>query len=730
MQNNSHFRKLETEPVERVMDEFGCGAPPSGDAVILGNEFHTAPEDHAWANFVLQDIDEGGTIREVIDGGTIEHGARPGVPHSAANPMATAEQPPPDSPCWGFLLSGGTSDCTPGFSAEKGHFRKRICPACIRDGVYIEYQRVRIYDEALSSVNNSSHGLWSSRFGCDVRVINQTARCIGTPLIVFRDAESAASLGLHAVPDSWHRSGYLHFTVSNGTLVPSKSLALCAGSHTITGSTGASSPSSLSSSQLALELMPSALVPSQTCSPDGSEDMDLYTSSHDYGDRGSESSFAKRARREQGATCQGAAHHDSASSMALRMARCTSDDDGGQAGSGSAAVVQPSLASLLPLASSQAQLTTHLTRTLDLAASESDDPHVAEYLARLQSAIGPLAEASSLLQRAVDSRQAPLLTAATSPEGLSREGSFKRKASPSSTDSPSAGASAMMLGMALSESSQQVSGPLPTASCWMPAARQLRQAEAVQSRGEPDNTTKVESTSAESVSAGVAPAREDMWSAPSSCSVSGVASALSLSPSDCPNVCPTTSPQIVDRTDLMLLASSLAQLLTQVKQLLAEAASEVSRRPQPPLPTHSLLTACAVSCTLNLPPTPTPRLCLVHPLAPSCAAITPQEPLALYHTALHRCTDDMLLATEALSAHQARTGGPPVVVVGTAWVHAAGRSAERMLLASSHAQLLTHVQQLLRGAAGDVEVRCAPLDPAGTPVHTLVRCHPLLMIRS
>ena len=280
-----------------------------------------------------------------------------------------------------------------------------MCPACIRDGVLIDAERVRILDEisVSSFTNNAAHGLWTSTFECDVRVVNQTSRCVGAPLVIFRTLQSAASRDLRAAPDSWHRSGYVHFTVSNGTLVPSKSLALSSGSS-LTTTGGAGSSSSASSH---LELMPVS-VPSRTPSQDGSDDV----SSLD------ESSFVKRARCNYGATSQ----HEPAARSAISIVHRTANDDGGQEGGGqqhggssaavstavsTAVVQQPPPASLLSLASSHAQLTTHLQHTLALAASESDDPHVAEYLACLRRVMEPVTDASSLLQRAVDSRQTP-----------------------------------------------------------------------------------------------------------------------------------------------------------------------------------------------------------------------------------------------------------------------------------------------------------------------------------
>ena len=130
--------------------------------------------------------------------------------------------------CWGYLLCGGTSPCTPGFVGSKGAFRKRLCPACVRDGLCIDPSRVRVLDEAerAAFANDPCHGMWTSLpLGCALRVVNQTARCTGSPLLIFRDAHAASTTcdGVRAVPAEWlDRSGLLHLTVSNNTLVPSR----------------------------------------------------------------------------------------------------------------------------------------------------------------------------------------------------------------------------------------------------------------------------------------------------------------------------------------------------------------------------------------------------------------------------------------------------------------------------------------------------------------------------
>ena len=124
--------------------------------------------------------------------------------------------------CWGFLLRNDGTQCTPEFTATSRRLKGLLCDLCVRDGVAIDPCRVRILtpDAAANFQNSSSHGLWNHKDGIKYRVINQTARCHGSPMLLLPDANAACPPGLPPIPPAWLRSGKLHLAVSKGTLVP------------------------------------------------------------------------------------------------------------------------------------------------------------------------------------------------------------------------------------------------------------------------------------------------------------------------------------------------------------------------------------------------------------------------------------------------------------------------------------------------------------------------------
>ena len=79
--------------------------------------------------------------------------------------QAARVEPVAEILCWGFLLRNDGTQCTPEFSATSGPFKRRICDICVRDGLAIDPNRIRIMtpDAAVTFQNSSSHGLWNHK---------------------------------------------------------------------------------------------------------------------------------------------------------------------------------------------------------------------------------------------------------------------------------------------------------------------------------------------------------------------------------------------------------------------------------------------------------------------------------------------------------------------------------------------------------------------------------------
>ena len=113
--------------------------------------------------------------------------------------------------------------CTPGFEPLAGHFKNKWCPQCRDQGITVEAARAFVLmppDSVASYINPCSHGCWSYRDACWYRLINQTQKCKGPPMVLLQDASSVPrGFNLHPVPPSYlDASGRVHLTVSAGTL--------------------------------------------------------------------------------------------------------------------------------------------------------------------------------------------------------------------------------------------------------------------------------------------------------------------------------------------------------------------------------------------------------------------------------------------------------------------------------------------------------------------------------
>ena len=124
------------------------------------------------------------------------------------------------SGCWGAELSGEV--CTPGFVPGQAHFKNKFCAACREHGVAIPAQKFMVTAIVNGRFKNTNgRAPWSSGF----RVVNQTAKCTGPRVVIFKDVPDEMDDQLVGPPDEWLRrdangGAFVVFAVSKGTLVP------------------------------------------------------------------------------------------------------------------------------------------------------------------------------------------------------------------------------------------------------------------------------------------------------------------------------------------------------------------------------------------------------------------------------------------------------------------------------------------------------------------------------
>ena len=123
--------------------------------------------------------------------------------------------------CWGFELSG--VQCTPGFVAPPGHFQGKFCARCRSSGFTVAASRVCILLPTMERtyVNANGRSLWTN----GARVVNQTSKCTGSRVVIFKEAAPAANADAVALPSEWlHLDAQgvacIRFEVKLGTVVP------------------------------------------------------------------------------------------------------------------------------------------------------------------------------------------------------------------------------------------------------------------------------------------------------------------------------------------------------------------------------------------------------------------------------------------------------------------------------------------------------------------------------
>ena len=134
--------------------------------------------------------------------------------------------------CWGsFIKNDGGKSCDPNFVRGRRHMKNKFCWYCTDGDLYVESARVLGLPEELHDavINSSKGGVWSTceeTFGTEdrFRVINNTAGCRSPRLIIWERSIPSLPNGLQWVPmpPEWSVDGYMHLSVSRGTLVPTK----------------------------------------------------------------------------------------------------------------------------------------------------------------------------------------------------------------------------------------------------------------------------------------------------------------------------------------------------------------------------------------------------------------------------------------------------------------------------------------------------------------------------
>ena len=124
--------------------------------------------------------------------------------------------------CWGALIKGDPSQCTPGFVVGKSHFKNKVCSGCRADGIVVSASRLRICLSPDMLQNQLNMGLWSrTKSAGRYRLINQTAGCKGGAMLLSAGVEAPTSTEFAMLPANLvDGQGMVKLLVSKGTLVP------------------------------------------------------------------------------------------------------------------------------------------------------------------------------------------------------------------------------------------------------------------------------------------------------------------------------------------------------------------------------------------------------------------------------------------------------------------------------------------------------------------------------
>ena len=174
---------------------------------------------------------EGGDIDELID--EILRTDGPAQPNAATTATATtvAAAASVPSKCWGMQITGVACAGSPGSTpAGYTHMKDRFCPSCRSSGIVLPADRLCVLTPSMQETfsNTATHTPWTR----GARLVNQTVKCSGQPVAIFKDNVPAETRAQGAsFPSEWlfddATTGCpsVRFIISKGTLVPVRSTA-------------------------------------------------------------------------------------------------------------------------------------------------------------------------------------------------------------------------------------------------------------------------------------------------------------------------------------------------------------------------------------------------------------------------------------------------------------------------------------------------------------------------
>lgn len=133
----------------------------------------------------------------------------------------------PSTICWGGLLARDTRRCHPITNPMSNHFKHKLCSNCQSNGIKVPIERVRAIHQNLHNMftNSSSSGVWSefrlneSEETVGFRLINQTSKCSGHRLVIFRSPPTAF-VEFASLPAGIECDGFVRLKLCKGTLTP------------------------------------------------------------------------------------------------------------------------------------------------------------------------------------------------------------------------------------------------------------------------------------------------------------------------------------------------------------------------------------------------------------------------------------------------------------------------------------------------------------------------------
>ena len=133
--------------------------------------------------------------------------------------------------CWGEEICGPNHVCTPDFACKGKHFKDKFCRVCYTRGLSVPASRVRILADVFHDdfVNSKSGGVWThfpahhapkctGDRPITFRLIQQTLKCAGPRLLIFRD-DAPHIAALTPLPSDWvTMQGTVRLFIRRGTL--------------------------------------------------------------------------------------------------------------------------------------------------------------------------------------------------------------------------------------------------------------------------------------------------------------------------------------------------------------------------------------------------------------------------------------------------------------------------------------------------------------------------------